>query len=194
MTLRERLFLKKLRARDEKAFSELVEEHSGRVLNLATKMMSNREEAEDIAQEVFITVFKSIDKFRGDSKLSTWIYRIAINTCKNRLKYLSRREEDKKETLDGDRKEQSMGSGMFTKEVMSPLKNLEMNELKKLLDDCINELDPDSKMVLVLRDINEHTYDEIAAILDCAEGTVKSKLFRARSALRSLMARKLKEQ
>src|SRR5689334_11877090 len=91
MSLRDRAFLSRLRERDEEAFNQVVSDYQNKVFGLIYRMMGNREEAEDLAQEVFVTVFKSIDQFRGDSKLSTWIYRIAANHCKNRIKYLSRR-------------------------------------------------------------------------------------------------------
>ena len=96
MSLRERRLIRRLRDRDERAFRELVEEHRDRVYNLTYRMLGNREEAEDVAQEVFITVFKSIDSFRGDAKLSTWLYRVTANHCKNRIKYLARRHDRQK--------------------------------------------------------------------------------------------------
>src|SRR5947209_10545497 len=91
ISLRERLLLRRLRQRDEKAFQEMVQTYQHKVFSLVFRMLGNREEAEDVAQEVFVTVFKAIDTFRGDSKFSTWLYRIAANQCKNRIKYLGRR-------------------------------------------------------------------------------------------------------
>src|ERR1700733_14918550 len=89
--IREALLLRRLRARDERAFEEVVVLYRDRVFGLILRMVGNREEAEDLAQEVFITVLKSIDSFRGDAKFSTWLYRIAANHTKNRMKYLKRR-------------------------------------------------------------------------------------------------------
>ena len=100
MSLRERLLIGRLRARDEKAFRELVEEHRDRVFNLTYRMLGNKAEAEDVAQEVFIAVFKTVDTFREESKLSTWIYRVAVNHCKNRIKYLARRHQRDQQELD----------------------------------------------------------------------------------------------
>src|SRR5215813_8498203 len=100
VTLRERLLLRRLRERDERAFREMVETYQDRVYNLLFRMIGRREEAEDLAQEVFVTVFKSIDQFRGESKLSTWLYRVAVNHCKNRVKYLSRRYDKATGALD----------------------------------------------------------------------------------------------
>src|SRR5678809_1653937 len=84
----ERSLLRRLRDRDEQAFRELIEAQRDRVYNITYRMLGNRAEAEDVAQEVFIAVFKTIDTFREESKFSTWLYRIAVNHCKNRIKYL----------------------------------------------------------------------------------------------------------
>src|SRR5580692_12148567 len=93
MTELERSLLRRLRDRDERAFRELIEGHRDRVFNITYRMLGNRAEAEDVAQEVFITVFKTIDSFREESKFSTWLYRVTVNHCKNRIKYLSRRPD-----------------------------------------------------------------------------------------------------
>src|SRR5215467_8015529 len=84
VTLRERVLIRRLQQRDEKAFEEIVRLYQHKVFNLVYRMIGNQEEAEDIAQEVFVTVFKAIDSFRGEAKFSTWLYRIAANHCKNR--------------------------------------------------------------------------------------------------------------
>src|SRR6266545_8414656 len=100
MSLGDGRLVRRLKDREERAFREMVEEYGDRVFGLTYRMLGNREEAEDLAQEVFITIFKSIDSFRGDSKFSTWLYRITANHCKNRIKYLARRHdrEDRKST------------------------------------------------------------------------------------------------
>src|SRR5688572_15386744 len=96
----EEQLVERLKRRDEAAFNELVTLYKARIFRLVLRMLGDRAEAEDLAQEVFITVFKSIDGFRGDSKLSTWLYRVATNHCKNRIKYLDRRARGKKRELD----------------------------------------------------------------------------------------------
>src|SRR3982751_3364369 len=95
----ERSLLKRLRDRDERAFRELIAAHRDRVFNITFRMLGNRAEAEDVAQEVFVQVFKTIETFRGDSKFSTWLYRIAINQSKNRIKYHARRHERDRDEL-----------------------------------------------------------------------------------------------
>src|SRR5206468_11108689 len=99
MTEPERSLLRRLRDRDERACRELIEAHRDRGFNISYRMLSNREEAQDVAQEVFITVFKTIDAFREESKFSTWLYRVTVNHCKNRIKYLSRRHDRDRDEL-----------------------------------------------------------------------------------------------
>src|SRR5499427_6088099 len=96
----ERSLLRRLRDRDERAFRELIETHRDRVFNITYRMLGNRHEAEDVAQEVFITVFKTIDQFQEKSKFSTWLYRVTVNHCKNRIKYLARRHDRDRDELD----------------------------------------------------------------------------------------------
>src|ERR1700729_2569703 len=96
----DRSLLRRLRAHDERAFRELIDGHRDRVYNITFRMLGNRAEAEDIAQEVFITVFKTIETFREESKFSTWLYRVTVNHCKNRIKYLARRHDRDRDELD----------------------------------------------------------------------------------------------
>ena len=96
----ERRLIERLQRRDEAAFNELVRRHQGAGLSPAVRMLGDEAEAEDVAQEVFVSVFKSIDDFRGDSALATWLYRIAMNHGKNRIKYLARRARDAQRALD----------------------------------------------------------------------------------------------
>src|ERR1700759_1241472 len=96
----ERALVRRLRDRDERAFRELLDLHRDRVYNITFRMLGNRAEAEDVAQEVFITVFKTIETFREESKFSTWLYRVTVNHCKNRIKYLARRHDRDRDELD----------------------------------------------------------------------------------------------
>src|SRR3954468_15557533 len=101
-------FIERLRARDERAFNELVKKYERRVFGLLLRLIGRRDEAEDLAQEVFVQVFKAIGGFRGESKLSTWIFRIAVNLSKNRSKYLARRRADSQDNFDGIGEEVSL--------------------------------------------------------------------------------------
>ena len=188
MTFRERRLIRKLKERDERAFRELVADYGDRVYNLTYRMMGNAQDAEDVAQEVFITVFKAIESFRGDSKFSTWLYRITANHCKNRIKYLARRHERAKAEFD-ERVDRNSAAAAVTAPSGSPRPDsrIEGMQLEKALQRCILELDDDQRVLVVLRDIQDLTYEEICEITELPEGTVKSRLHRARMALRKKM-------
>ncbi|MCG8417906.1 MAG: sigma-70 family RNA polymerase sigma factor [Proteobacteria bacterium] len=188
MTLRERRFIRKLRERDEKAFRDMVERYRDQVYNTTYRMLGNREEAEDLAQEVFITVFKSIDSFRGESKFSTWLYRITVNHCKNRIKYLARRHDrDQREYDENVTRDGAEAALTAPARPRSPDRQLEGVEMEQILQRCIAELDDDHRILIVLRDIQDLSYEEIGTITSLPEGTVKSRLHRGRMALRKKM-------
>ncbi len=187
--LNEKRLLKRLKKRDARAFESLVQEYQGMVFNLIYRMLGSKEEAEDLAQEVFVNVFKKIDSFRGESSLSTWIYRIASNICKNRKKYLVRRCFDRPARAErGDYSSDQLGPVNTTGQVSRPDEMAEGLEMEALLQEAIRSLEEDHRLILVLRDIQGVSYDEIQEITGLALGTVKSRLHRARLALKEAMA------
>jgi len=191
----ERRLIERLRDRDERAFLELVQLYQGRVYKLVFRMVGRRDEAEDLAQEVFITVLKSIHTFRGDSKFSTWLYRIAANHTKNRMKYLQRRAYKATSELD-DAAEGAIAqsSGAIGPEGRTPESTLAGAQLDRAVQAAIAELDEDHREIVVLRDMEELSYEEIVEITGLAEGTVKSRLHRARVALRDHVQKRLGER
>jgi RNA polymerase sigma-70 factor, ECF subfamily len=192
MSLRERLLVGRLRARDERAFRDLVERYQDRVFSLLYRMIGRRDEAEDLAQEVFVTVFKSIDQFRGDSKLSTWLYRVAVNHCKNRVKYLARRYDRATGVLDENAERVAVAQGgrpVGVGAIETPDQAFEGAETGRLVQAAIASLEEDHRLVVVLRDIEELSYEDICAITGLPEGTVKSRLHRARLALKEKLAK-----
>jgi RNA polymerase sigma-70 factor (ECF subfamily) len=184
--------VERLVARDERAFNALVRAYERRVFSVALRMLGNRAEAEDLAQEVFVQVFKAIGTFRGESKLSTWIYRIAINLAKNRGKYLRVRHEgahDEIEALD-------QGAGAQDKRenvarVERPDEMMAGMEVEQVVRRAIQQLEPSFRECLVLRDVEDLSYDEIGEITGLPEGTVKSRIHRARGQLKELVERAL---
>lgn len=183
----EERLIRRLQRRDEAAFVELVEQYQRRVFALVFRMLGDRAEAEDLAQEVFVTVFKSIDGFRGDAKLSTWIYRVATNHCKNRLKYLERRHHNRTRDIDDTlESEYAPAHGVPSR----PDEIIAGRQLEAAIQQALAELDEDHRVVIVLRDLDQLPYCEIAEITGVAEGTVKSRLFRARAALKTLIEAK----
>ena len=188
MSLGERLFLARLRARDERAFQELVTGYGDRVFSLVLRMVGDRAEAEDIAQEVFVTVWKSIDTFRSEAKLGTWLLRIAANHAKNRIKYLARRATDRGGLDDAPEAALAdVGKAPAQSQVAPPDAALEAAERDGAVERAIASLDEDHRLVVVLRDIEELSYEEIGEITGLPEGTVKSRLHRARLALKGAL-------
>ena len=183
----ERTLLRRLRDRDERAFRELVETHRDRVFNITYRMLGDRAEAEDVAQEVFISVFKTIDTFREEAKFSTWLYRVTVNHCKNRIKYLARRHDRDRDELDETSHETNGAAGVPRH--VQPDRALEGAQLEVLLQEAIANLDDDHRIVVVLRDIEDLSIEEICEITGLPDGTVKSRLHRARLALRKRLQR-----
>lgn len=182
----ERRFIERLVARDERAFNELVELYGDRVYRLLLRMLPTREEAEDMAQEVFVQVFKAVDQFRGDAKLGTWVYRIAVNVCKNRSKYMARRHSNAQEEIEplAERAALGQAKGVTLGELARPDQIVEGYQMESIVKSCILKLESEFREVLVLRDVEDLTYEEIAEITGMPEGTVKSRLHRARAMLR----------
>lgn len=189
-------FIRRLQERDERAFLDLVQLYQARVYKLMFRMLGRRDEAEDMAQEVFVQVFKAVSSFRGDSKLSTWIYRIAINLCKNRLKYLNRRQSQSQDEYEpvAERQELSAAAGVTSGDVARPDHLIEGYQLEGIVQQCIAEMEPDFREVLVLRDVEDLSYEELSAITGLPDGTVKSRLHRARATLKAAVERQLGEK
>ena len=183
----ERRLVKRLKARDERAFREFVFAHEKLVFNLVFRMLGNYEEAEDVSQEVFVTVFKAIGSFRGKSRLSTWLYRIAANHAKNRLKYLARRRTDRRQSLDTTSESEIHRARPQSSD--APESIAIGLELERLVQDALSRLEDDHRLVIVLRDLEHLSYDEISAITGLTMGTVKSRLHRARAALKQTLTR-----
>jgi RNA polymerase sigma-70 factor, ECF subfamily len=189
-------FIARLVARDESAFNELVITYERRVYGLVFRMLGRRDEAEDLAQEVFVQVFKAIDQFRGESKLSTWIYRIAVNLCKNRTKYLSRRHAGEQDDIDAmaDRVPMSAARGATVGDVGRPDELVEGMQLEVIVKRAIHKLEPEFREALVLCDVEDMPYEEIAQIAGVPVGTVKSRIHRARAQLKALVEKALGEK
>jgi RNA polymerase sigma-70 factor (ECF subfamily) len=180
--VREAALVQRCAAGDETAFAELVAEHQRMVLQLAINLLGDRDEALDLSQDVFIRVFRTIGQFRGQSALRTWIYRIAVNQARNRHRFWRRRHRAEQVSLDvhvathGDIR-CAADSG--------PDRILAQKELAARLQGALDALPFDQRTVVVLREVDGLSYEEIAFSLGVAIGTVKSRLTRARQTLRA---------
>src|SRR5512143_422109 len=170
------------------SFEAIVRAHQDRVHSFCARMLSDREDALDAAQEVFLSAWRNLSQFRGDAALSTWLLRIAANACLNRIrrrKSLSEREAPWPEPSEA-------GEGILFQpagdDADRPDRLAEASEMREILTDALAHLDPGSRWMVLLSDVEGFSYEEIAALADVPVGTVKSRLHRARMAMRRLLS------
>jgi RNA polymerase sigma-70 factor (ECF subfamily) len=175
---------------DTDAFEVLVERHQKKMLNIAFRMMGDYDEACDVTQEAFLSAYKAIKKFKAEAKFSTWLYRIVVNYSKNRLKQL--RSIAKREFVSIDDSGEIKTAGALCQSSVNdtnPGAQMEQREREVQVQKCITSLDEEYREVLVLRDIQGLSYEEIKDILKIPDGTVKSRLSRARNALKDCLVK-----
>jgi len=167
------------------AFSRLVALHEGMVVNLSQRLLGDREEARDLAQDVFLQVFRTLGRFQGRSSLKTWIYRITVNQCRNRQRWWRRRRRDRAVSLDQLKPtdEARLASGQGA----PAFEHVARREAAQRVQAALLGLSFDHRSILVLREVEGMRCEEIAATLGVPEGTVKSRLARAREQLRRLL-------
>ena len=174
-------------AGDDGAFAELVEPYEAKVYNLAFRMCANREDAFDLAQESFLKAYRSLARFKGKASFSTWLYRIASNTCLDQLRRVKRTGprvslDDPIETASGTL-QREVADNTFEPEQLA-LRAEVGSEIRA----AVAQLPPDHRMAILLREFQQLSYEEIAQAMGCSTGTVKSRINRARSALRDRLA------
>ncbi len=175
---------------DTNAFQVLVERYQKKMLNIAYRITGDYEEACETVQEAFLSAFKAIKKFRGEAAFSTWLTGITMNHARNRLKKIRSHSHHEGVSID-DPIETETGQIFYNHPSQEEpiIEQLEKKELQAKVQECIGTLDDEFREVLVLRDIQEFSYDEIHAILNIPEGTIKSRLFRARDTLKNCLKR-----
>jgi RNA polymerase sigma-70 factor (ECF subfamily) len=178
------------KAGDEQAFSEIVLTYQKRVFNIAYRMLGNKEEAKDLAQEVFLSVFESIKDLREEVKFEPWLTQITLNHCRNRWKYLKRRKYFNSESLDEPVEGED---GNMPRQIYDPSDNPETLCEKKMIQQWIQrgllKLKEEQRELIVLRDLQGLSYEEIGKLFSLPEGTVKSKIHRARMDLKETLER-----
>lgn len=186
-----RQFIEKLKARDEMAFEELVNENTPAIYSLLVRLVKNSEEAEDLTQETFIKAFRHIDQFRAEASLRTWLFRIAINEARNYFRWWKRRHWSSSVGLDDVKGLDKVSlpredQFRFSKQRSSdPESWVAERERQALVTNAIYLLDRKYREVLILRDIEGFQYEEISEMVGINLGTVKSRLARARQELKS---------
>jgi RNA polymerase sigma-70 factor (ECF subfamily) len=189
--LNESQLINKAKAGDRSALSQLVSNYNERIYNLALRMLRNKEDAEDILQETFLTVLQKLDTFDGRSVFFTWIYRIATNAS---LMKLRKKKLVYTEFPDNPDFENSIKNTAFVDWSQDPLLNVQNKEVKKVLDDAINKLSEIYRMVFILRDIEHLSIKETSKILEISEENVKIRLRRARLFLREKLSNYFSER
>ena len=171
---------------DVHAFDELVERYHGKIYGLAYNMTSNREDAEDLTQEIFVKAFQALPRFKGNSSFYTWIYRIAVNKTINYRKKRNRRRMLSLDQFDNEIKLDDVYHDLAAKG--SPLRNMSLTELQKKLNEAMQKLSEKHRTVVILHDMQGIPHDEIAKMVGASAGTVRSRLFYARRLLQTELA------
>ena len=180
--------VERARRGDRQAFRELMEAHMPQVWRVVWRILRHREDTEDVVQEVFLAAHQALGEYRGDSRLSTWLHRIAVNRALNHRERAAERMRRASRPLEGPADDEDdspvVAFPTLASTGPSPLQELEMKELKRRLVDCMKKMPSAWRAVLALRDGESLAYDEIARALGVALGTVRSRLARARLSLR----------
>ncbi len=185
MTTNDQVYINKILNGDTNAFTVLVDRYKDLVFTLALRMVKNREEAEEVSQDTFIKVYKSLNRFKGDSKFSTWIYRVAYNTCLDRLKK-------------NKRQEYTVAIDEYTEHQVKTLENaldaLEEQEKQLAIKKCLKMLPSEDSFILTLYYFEELSLDEISKITGLKPNNVKVKLFRSRKKLATILKQHLEPE
>lgn len=179
----------RFRKGDESAFLEIMSRYRKKIYSIAFGLLRDRADAEEIAQDTFIRAHRGLEGFRGDSSLATWLFRIAVNLSRNRYRYFRRRRNTV--SLDRSLNDQSgrtLGD-LVAADPSNPVSETVTEEFTTLVATCMEKLDPHQREILLLRSILSRSYDEIGQALGLNVGTVKSRIARARTSLRELLAK-----
>lgn len=171
--------VRKVRHGDRPAFDLLVVKYQSRVASIISRYVYDSQEVMDLTQETFVKAYRAIDRFRGDSAFYTWLYRIAVNTAKNFLESRGRRPQGSADAVEAE----NFDDGSKLRDNASPEKLLQRDQLQEALRVAIGNLPEELRSAFLLREYDGLSYEDIAGILECPIGTVRSRIFRARDAV-----------
>lgn len=171
--------VRKVRNGDRSAFDLLVVKYQSRVASIISRYVYDSQEVQDLTQETFVKAFRAVDRFRGDSAFYTWLYRIAVNTAKNFLESRGRRPQGSIDVMDAE----NFDDGGRLRDVASPERLVQKEQLQQALSEAIARLPEELRAAFLLREYDGLSYEDIARILECPIGTVRSRIFRARDAV-----------
>lgn len=177
--------VRRIKLGDKAAFDLLVIKYQSRIINLVSRFVRNQADAQDVTQEAFLKAYRALPKFRGDSAFYTWLYRIAVNTAKN---YLAIQANRRPYEMDQDVTEmEQIDEGNALKDWETPEHLLMTGEIRDTIARAIDSLPEDLHTAIVLRELEGLSYEEIAEVMNCPIGTVRSRIFRAREAIDKLL-------
>jgi RNA polymerase sigma-70 factor, ECF subfamily len=176
----DKLLVERVQRGDKAAFDVLVLKYQQRVINLVSRFLRSHADALDVTQDAFLKAYRALPNFRGDSAFYTWLYRIAVNTAKNHLATQARRSGE----LDQDISEiEQIEANDALRDKATPERLLLRDEIQSTVIAAIDELPEDLRMAIMLREVEGLSYEEIANVMECPIGTVRSRIFRAREAV-----------
>ena len=181
----DQILVERVKRGDKRAFDLLVLKYQHKIVGLVGRYLRDQDEVLDVTQEAFIKAYRALPKFRGDSQFYTWLYRIAINTAKNYLVSRSRRPPDT--DIDVNEGEFQDNSAVL-KDIENPESTLATRQLEKVIYQAIEDLPDELKVAVSLREFEGLSYEEIAEVMECPVGTVRSRIFRAREAIEKKIA------
>ncbi|UCE84134.1 MAG: sigma-70 family RNA polymerase sigma factor [Deltaproteobacteria bacterium] len=189
----DRVLVHRCRSGDKEAFARLMRRHERQIYNFTYRMLGSEEEAEDLTQDIFVAAYRGIKGFRGEAKFSTWLYRIALNQARNRIKYLSRRNffAKQKSRAGPAWKISSENLEALPDSAPTPEQWTMTRDLAAQVQQCLNQLPHAARQILILRDVQGFSYEELSQMLSLNLGTVKSRLHRARIALQECLTNRL---
>lgn len=171
--------VRKVQAGNKAAFDLLVLKYQHKIANLISRFVQDHAEVQDVTQEAFIKAYRGLKNFRGDSAFYTWLYRIAINTAKNHLASMSRRITDGTDAQEAEQ----YASATTLHDIADPQREMMTDQIAEVVSSTIQDLPDELKTAITLRELEGMSYEEIANVMDCPIGTVRSRIFRARDAI-----------
>ncbi len=185
--LNENLLIEKIKKGDIRSFETLISKYQLYAYNIAYRLMNNEEDAKDVTQESLIKIYKSIKDFNNKSNFSTWLYRIVINSCHDELR---KRKQNTISLHQQNQMDSSEYQIHISDNSLNPEKILEKKERERIVQESINELPLPNKTIIILRDIQGFSYDEITQIINEPLGTIKSRISRSRNMLKQILIQK----
>ena len=179
---------------EQAAFDKLVERHAGRAYQIAFGFLANREDAEEVVQDAFLRIYRHLPRFRGDAEFTTWMYRIVTNLCNNKYRWNKARGAGRHVSVDAPlESHDSSGDALPRRELpddrMRPDRQVAFEELRNRTEEAMRTLPEAYRQAVLLRNVKNLDYEEIASMLHCAVGTVKSRINRGRKQLRNFLLR-----